>query len=329
MSNSNPFFTVIIVTYNRAGLLKSALRSLDGQTFKDFEAFIIDDGSSDETKTVFREFSGHAGWHFIEHTDNKGYPARKNEAFRKASGRYITFLDSDDVWLPGKLEIFREFAVSNPTAGFIFSNGYIHQDGRIISKMFDENTKIPSGRLPAYMAISNHWLPYVTTNVALKREAVEKAGTYREDMTYLGDTEYFARVIKDFDTGVIPEPLSVYRIHALSITQNRDRCIEESIISLESANPPAEIYDMLHDLVYRSQAVVLIKNGLCGKARELLRKMKRKNTDYLKTYISSLLPAFILAAIRFLFKKFRTAKLTILGPEDFKNAENYLLSLDK
>lgn len=324
---ANPFFSVILTTYNRADLLKLALKSLKAQTFKDFEVFIYDDASTDNTADVIKSFQGEPGWKFVKLDENHGYPYSKNLAFKELRGRYVAFLDSDDVWMPNKLEIFHKYINLNPSAGFIFSNGYIHQDNHVISKMFGEKAKIPSGKLPAYMAVSNYWLPYVTTNVVLKKEAVDSSGSYREDMTYLGDTEYFARVIGNYETLVIPEPLSIYKIHPASITQKRDRCIDESIMTLESAKPPREIYVMLYDLIYMSQAIVLIKNGQCTKARELLGKVKKKDLRYYKTYISALLPAFILAAARLVFKRYRIAKLMVFAPPDYKNAEIFLNTL--
>lgn len=324
---ATPFFSVIITTFNRAALLKQALKSLQAQTFRDFEVFVYDDASTDNTQDIVKDFQAEPGWKFVKLAKNSGYPYAKNLAFRELQGKYVAFLDSDDVWLPNKLQVFHEYITTNPAAGFIFSNGFIHQDGYILSKMFNETAAIPSGMLPAYMAVSNHWLPYVTTNVALKAEAVKQAGFYREDMAYLGDTEYFARIMKNHATGVIPEPLSIYRIHGISITQNRDKCIDESVMTLDSTNPPKDIYDMLYDLIYYSQSVVLIKNGQCGKAREYLGKLKLRTSSYYKSYIFTFIPPFILGAIRFCFKKLRIAKLILTRTRDFIKAENLFNSL--
>lgn len=322
-----PFFSVIITTYNRAGLLRMALKSLKAQSFRDFEVLVYDDASTDNTNEVFETFKNEKNWHFTKLDKNRGYPYSKNQAFRDLKGKYVTFLDSDDVWLPDRLLKFHEFAVNNPSAGFIFSNGYIHQDSHVISRMFGDEAEIPSGNVPAYMAVSNHWLPYVTTNVAIKREAVDQAGFYREEMAYLGDTEYFARVIKSHPVGVIREPLSIYRIHEISLTQNRDKCIEESLATLDSTQPPQDIRGFLHDLIYFSQAVVLIKNGQCAKAREYLDRIVDRGPGFYKTYVFTFIPQSVLAAARAVFKKLRIAKLALTGSKDLADAERFLASL--
>ena len=230
--------SVLICSYNSAQTLERALESALDQNFSsdEYEVLLIDDGSTDNTEEVFAEFKNNTNWKFIRFKENKGYPYCKNFAFEKLSGAYITFLDSDDLWLSNRLEEFYKHLSKYPEHGFVFSNGYVLQDG-IIAKMFDEKRDIPDGKIPSYMAISDMWLPYVTTNVALRKEVVINTGKYNEKMTYLGDTEYFVRILKQTMCGCIKEPLSVYRIHPVSLTQSRDECIEESIQSLNISEP--------------------------------------------------------------------------------------------
>lgn len=306
----NPFFSVIITSYNRSDLLEESLESLKKQTFKNFEAFIIDDGSTDGTFRVFDKFKGNENWHFIRFEKNRGYPYCKNSAFKKSVGEYISFLDSDDIWLPNRLEEFYKYVKKHPNHGFVFSNGYILQDG-IMFEMFKQNRNVPTGKIPPYMAISNIWLPYVTTNVAIKKKIIEKTGEYNEKMIYLGDTEYFVRVLKNTECGVIKKPLSIYRIHPISLTQSRDECVKESLISLETAQAPEKIYNELHDFIHLSQAKVLIKNAFGSKARQYLKKTKTKNCKILFLYFSSYTPSIILKLLKklyFSYKKFKFIK---------------------
>ena len=137
-----PLFSVIVTTYNRARLLYQCLKSLSLQTFTDYEAFIVDDGSTDETCMVFKKFSYKKNWNFIQLEKNHGQFYCRNLAIKKSTGKYVTFLDSDDLWLPQRLEKFAELIERNPTAGFVFSNGYIMQNDIIIGKFFYEDRKI-------------------------------------------------------------------------------------------------------------------------------------------------------------------------------------------
>jgi len=272
-------FTVIIPTYNRAALLRQALRSLELQTFNDYEAFVIDDGSTDETPRVFSEFSDQRKWNFIRLEKNHGQFYCRNLAIKKSKGKYITFLDSDDLWLPERLQKFAELIDKNPNAGFIFSNGYIMQDGIIIGKFFKENRKIPKGKLPPYMAISNYWLPYVTTNVAFVREAIDKVGYFREDMSHLEDMELYVRILRYYEVDYIPEPLSVYRIHPLtkdpkSLTLKWEKGIEDFLTALQTAQPPEEIRNLLKEYVYYQSGSCNGKKCLREVSKEIFKRNK-------------------------------------------------------
>lgn len=98
-----PKVSVIIPTYNRAWCLKEAIQSVLNQTFRDFELIIVDDGSTDPTRELLKPYqqNTHIRCFFEPHT---GACTARNKGMEKAQGSYIGFLDSDDVWLPDKLE---------------------------------------------------------------------------------------------------------------------------------------------------------------------------------------------------------------------------------
>ncbi|MDA0691023.1 MAG: glycosyltransferase [Nitrospinae bacterium] len=97
----NPMVTVILPTYNRAGFLKESIESVLSQTFTDFELIVVDDGSTDHTKEVVQEFPE---TRYIFCPENKGVSKARNQGIALARGRYICFLDSDDLWVENKLE---------------------------------------------------------------------------------------------------------------------------------------------------------------------------------------------------------------------------------
>ena len=115
MSKEKPTVSVIIPTYNRAKLLPRAIKSVLNQTFKDFEVIIVDDGSTDNTEEVINEFQKHnKRIKYIRHEKNKGAAAARNTGIKIAQGEYIAFQDSDDEWLPNKLEKQMEIFESAP-----------------------------------------------------------------------------------------------------------------------------------------------------------------------------------------------------------------------
>lgn len=107
-----PTVSVIIPTYNRASVLKRAIESVLAQDFHDFEIVVVDDGSTDNTPEVLASYQQIC----VIRQDHRGVSAARNAGTARASGRLITFLDSDDLWLPGKLSVQVAFLNTNPDA---------------------------------------------------------------------------------------------------------------------------------------------------------------------------------------------------------------------
>lgn len=105
----NPFFSVIIPTFNRATTLLRAIESVEKQSFKDFELIVVDDASSDNTLSLLEDKE----IFLLKNQINLGVSASRNLAARKAQGEYLAFLDSDDEWLSSKLQ--KQFEVIEKT----------------------------------------------------------------------------------------------------------------------------------------------------------------------------------------------------------------------
>ena len=105
-----PFFSSIIPSHNRYHLLKKAINSVLSQNFDDYELIIIDDGSTDNTSAIAEEYPSVV----YKRQDNMGVSNARNHGIETAKGRFIAFLDSDDIWLPEKLKFHKHFIDSNP-----------------------------------------------------------------------------------------------------------------------------------------------------------------------------------------------------------------------
>lgn len=118
--NTNEFFfTVVICTYNRANLLGKALQSLVNQKFRDFEVIVVDDGSTDQTFAVVKEFRNKLNLRYI-FQQNKGLSIARNVGGFSANGEFITFLDSDDEYLPQHLMLRYEILMQERTIQFLY-----------------------------------------------------------------------------------------------------------------------------------------------------------------------------------------------------------------
>jgi len=110
----SPFVSVIIPTYNRWPMLREAVDSVLAQTYKDFELIVVDDGSTDETA----EWLGQLGAPIrVISQGRRGVAAARNLGVSAAQGRYLAFLDSDDLWLPEKLAVQTAFMEGRPEVG--------------------------------------------------------------------------------------------------------------------------------------------------------------------------------------------------------------------
>ena len=94
-----PYFSIIVPAFNRALLLRSALESILSQGCTDYEVIVVDDGSTDDTTSVVRSYSSRIK--FLQH-QNRGPGAARNFGAEQAKGEYLAFLDSDDLWFPGR-----------------------------------------------------------------------------------------------------------------------------------------------------------------------------------------------------------------------------------
>ncbi|MCZ6541357.1 MAG: glycosyltransferase family A protein, partial [Nitrospinae bacterium] len=106
-----PAVSVVIPTFNRAWCLAETLRSVARQTFRDFETIVVDDGSTDDTPDLLCRFP-EVRVHRWE--DNRGVSAARNRGIEMARGEWVCFLDSDDRWVPGKLQAQVEWMQAHP-----------------------------------------------------------------------------------------------------------------------------------------------------------------------------------------------------------------------
>ena len=100
---NNPFFTIVIPTYNRSNLLKRAIESVLDQTFESFEIIVIDDHSIDDTSSVVKSFSD-LRIRYMKNSRTKGACGARNVGIYSAKAKWVAFLDDDDLWLPDKLK---------------------------------------------------------------------------------------------------------------------------------------------------------------------------------------------------------------------------------
>jgi len=201
----NPTVSVIMPTYNRAHLLGRAIQSVLDQTYQHFEIIVVDDGSTDNTEEVVKSF-GDERIRYIRLRENSGTSAApRNTAIRAARGEYIALQDSDDEWLPEKLEKqLKLFENTPPKVGVVYT-GFWKIKG-------DKKIYIPSSQqIKKEGDIHNELLKgnFVSGPVALiKKECFKRAGMFDEELPQYMDWEMWIRISKYYHFKYVDEPLA-------------------------------------------------------------------------------------------------------------------------
>jgi len=212
-----PTVSVIIATYNRDKFIGEAVQSILDQTYKDFEVIIVDDGSSDSTGEIIKNLKDSRIHYYYQ--DNKGRSNARNKALALARGKYITFLDSDDLYLPSKLEIQVNYMEKNPDIHMIYTSAYcIDEIGNSLKHKYEAKT---SGKIYKDIAF---FVPVTITlpTVMVRREVFEKAGLFDESMYRFEDTDMWRRISKHYQIGAISEFTCKLRTHSDNHLLNQD-----------------------------------------------------------------------------------------------------------
>jgi glycosyltransferase involved in cell wall biosynthesis len=210
-----PLFSVVIPTFNRARLVRRAIDSVLVQTLGDFEVLVVDDGSTDDTRSVV-EGTGDARVRLVSLPTNRGAAAARNAGIAGARGELISLLDSDDEYEPGFLEKTRDaLAGTGPDVGFAWAgtrwSSRVEKDG-LLREQTRRRIWNPTfaSRHAAWRYCLSHDAPWGTSNgVTFKPSVFAKSGAFDETMLACEDMDLLVRLIRDFDFVVIPECLVI------------------------------------------------------------------------------------------------------------------------
>ena len=207
-----PFFSVIIPIYDRTTELREAVDSILSQTFTNFEVLLICDGSPQETVEVVKSYLSNTKVRAFFYTDNSGNPCRgRNKGIEMAYGRFIAFLDSDDIALPDRLEktIFHLLAKNVDVVGGAIQYLCANDD---CGRFRNGQIGFTSEECNYDLLLNGNRLSICT--VAVRRKCLEDFGGFREEMRYREDHELWLRLAYhgcSFYNS--PEIYAQYRIH--------------------------------------------------------------------------------------------------------------------
>ncbi|MFH1879124.1 MAG: glycosyltransferase family 2 protein [Candidatus Omnitrophota bacterium] len=215
MDNNDPLVSIIIPTHNRHELLTRALRSVFAQTFEDYELIIIDDGSSDATRACIDKLAD-GRIIYIRHEKCRGGAAARNTGIRQARGKYISFLDDDDEWLPEKLNVqVKKMESVTDKAGVIYCGCEIIYPGekgyvRVCCPEYRGDLR--------YELLKGTTLCGGLSAVLARKECFEKAGMFDEALSSCQDWDMWKRIADHYEFEFVPDVLSRNYIHYRQIS---------------------------------------------------------------------------------------------------------------
>jgi glycosyltransferase involved in cell wall biosynthesis len=216
---TRPLVSVILPAYNRLTHLCAAIESVRAQTLTDWELIIGDDGSDGDTRTFLSQLAD-ARIRVLS-LSHSGNPSRtRNAAIHAANGEFLAFLDSDDLWLPHKLE--RQLALMSDRPARRWSYTQVRRidavgneaasEGVAEWRPLDGNIVEPLLRVEALIA---------TPSVIAERDLVLEAGGFDEQQRFCEDYDLWLRLATRSEAGAFSEPLACVRVHLDNYSQDR------------------------------------------------------------------------------------------------------------
>ena len=208
MVTLNDKVSVIIPTYNRSELLKKAIKSLENQSHQNFEIIIIDDFSTDDTAQVVRDMKDDRII-YLKHDFNKGGSEARNTGIKRATGKFIGFLDSDDQWFPDKLERQLKQFEGQPDVGVVYTGVQVVNEnnqptrkivpeykGEILPKLFESN------------CIDT------TSSILVKKEVLDQVQGFDASLPSCQDWDLYIRLAQVTKFDFVKESLVLFYHHS-------------------------------------------------------------------------------------------------------------------
>lgn len=198
-----PLVSVIIPTYNRGRILCEAVDSVLEQDYSNVELIVVDDGSTDHTAAIL---AGYQEKIVVIRQPNRGVSAARNAGIAAARGRLISFLDSDDFWLPQKLSCQVDFFISHPGAQICQTEETWVRNGVRVNP--GKRHQKPSGMIFEQSLALCLVSP---SAVMLKKSLLEKVGLFDESLPACEDYDLWLRISSRYPVYLVDRPLIVKR----------------------------------------------------------------------------------------------------------------------
>lgn len=213
----NPLVSVIVPMFNAQNTIGETISSVQAQTYQNWEMLVVDNCSTDNSRDMLRDFiQQDRRIRLIESDYNSGGPARpRNIGIRNALGKYLAFLDSDDLWLPEKLKMEVDFLENNKEYFLVYSKCFIKTNGKISGI---DPLKVRSGNVFNQLYLGHNFIPCLTVMMVNQRGSGEYF--FSEDKRFICAEDYvlWLSIARKHKIGFIDEPLAIYVLHGNNLS---------------------------------------------------------------------------------------------------------------
>lgn len=217
-----PKISVIMPVYNGEKFLRGAIESVLAQTFQDWELRMVDDGSTDSSREIMREYVQKDNRiHMIENETNLKLPMALNVGFRQAEGEYYTWTSDDNLYDADALEVMVSFLENNPMYGMIYCD----------IRHLDENGTIQNSE-DAREVRCLYSGSYAGACFLYRKQVAQAVGEYDPSMFLVEDYDYWLRISKQCPLYYLPQCKYTYRVHRGSLSWTREQQVRKQLYRL-------------------------------------------------------------------------------------------------
>lgn len=259
MKSKSPLVSVIIPSKNRPNFLLTAIQSVMGQTYRNIEIIVVDDGSDVPLLPLLIEKFGHRVV-CLRHDPSLGAPSSRNEGASYAKGKYIAFLDDDDSWFPDKLE--KQVAALSHLEddfGVVYCGYHFLVKGTIVER---KNTYHDTGNL---YEVALMGCPVGSPTALIRKEFFDKVGGFDINLPACQDWDLWIRLSRICRFYPVKQSLALYRVHGDQMSTDLHRKINARIMVVNKYHAEMSVYPKILSFQYQRIGSLC---SLAGKKKE-------------------------------------------------------------
>lgn len=255
MGTETPLISIVLPLYNGRAHVAETLASLAAQTIQDAELIVVDDGSTDDSAALVQEMCNASASPILQRLTlvrqaNQGVAGARNAGIAQARGRWIAFVDQDDLWLPHKLERQLQDLAAKPNAQWHYSAFVrFYNDGREVVRATGSADRMETWRR---LLGGDLFIPPATAMVS--RTACEAIGGFDAALSPTDDWDFFLKLVARYDVAYCPECLVRFRSHAHSTGKRQRRRIFELQREVLARHAPAAVGIVPEGVIRRRRA---------------------------------------------------------------------------